>query len=368
MEDGLKQAHEQIQQLTKELEQETSKNGVLKEELNKLKVEAQSFSQIKKEKDALALQVEEEEEFLTNTLQRKLKKLLQEKVDLETELEIEEEYLVNKLQKQLKGIELEKDKMKIEMESVRKQMHEFKKQCDSYTEKNENLKKELSQLKNHNFLLQQKIQEQKQRLTEITNKKLELERLEEITAERRFNIEATQRKKRSLSLDIPKLGSNNNVVPTASPPTGPLQKEIPPMIPRLRGRSVRSRSPSRRSVSPSPIPSPRASRKCLKKGFLKATKQNENQNLNQKKPLKLYFALYENGSLEAYDSEFMNELFDEFSVNMDLVSKISIDEHKFWILLVTSQKPPSRFCFACERAEDCQEWFDWMLQLAPAVV
>lgn len=49
----------------------------------------------------MAIQVESEEELLTNTLQKKLQALKQEKIDLENQLEQEEEYIVNKLQAQL---------------------------------------------------------------------------------------------------------------------------------------------------------------------------------------------------------------------------------------------------------------------------
>jgi coiled-coil domain-containing protein 6 len=69
--------------------------------------------------------VEQEEEYLTNTLQKKLSvvgdffanfhcssnpcvQLAKEKIDLENRLEAEEEYIVNKLQSQLNNIMSEK--------------------------------------------------------------------------------------------------------------------------------------------------------------------------------------------------------------------------------------------------------------------
>jgi len=52
--------------------------------------------------------VEREEEYLTNTLQKQLKKLEQEKIAMELKVEIEEDFIVNKLQKQLEALMEEK--------------------------------------------------------------------------------------------------------------------------------------------------------------------------------------------------------------------------------------------------------------------
>ncbi|CAM9935116.1 unnamed protein product [Scytosiphon promiscuus] len=81
--------------------------------------------ELKKEKEDLALEVEREEELLTNTLQKKLnqaslhrraKFLRQEKVDLENQLEREQEYVVNKLHKQLAQVTADKERMAMEVE------------------------------------------------------------------------------------------------------------------------------------------------------------------------------------------------------------------------------------------------------------
>jgi coiled-coil domain-containing protein 6 len=81
------------------------------------------LEQLKQEKQALANEVEQEEEFLTNNLQKRLERvrcclqlvllpatehvpagqqLNKEKVDLENRLEAEQEYIVNKLRKQVR--------------------------------------------------------------------------------------------------------------------------------------------------------------------------------------------------------------------------------------------------------------------------
>ena len=60
------------------------------------------LQQLKNEKQVLANEVEQEEEYLVNTLQKRLHKLNGEKVDLENQLEVEQEYIVNKLQKKVR--------------------------------------------------------------------------------------------------------------------------------------------------------------------------------------------------------------------------------------------------------------------------
>ncbi|GAA5816007.1 hypothetical protein MFLAVUS_009528 [Mucor flavus] len=62
---------------------------------------------LKKEKGELLLQVEQEEEYMTNMLQKKLTQLQREKIDMENSLEQEQEYIVNKLQKQLESMKLQ---------------------------------------------------------------------------------------------------------------------------------------------------------------------------------------------------------------------------------------------------------------------
>ncbi|KAJ3101260.1 hypothetical protein HDU97_001557 [Phlyctochytrium planicorne] len=55
----------------------------------------------KKEKGELLMKVEQEEEQITNALQRKLSQLQREKVEMEQALEQEQEFIVNRLQRQL---------------------------------------------------------------------------------------------------------------------------------------------------------------------------------------------------------------------------------------------------------------------------
>lgn len=67
------------------------------------------LDELKSEKAELQKAVEKEQDYLSNTLQKKLKDILKEKVDLENELEMEQEYVVNKLTKQLDVVKREKE-------------------------------------------------------------------------------------------------------------------------------------------------------------------------------------------------------------------------------------------------------------------
>ena len=59
---------------------------------------------LKTEKQDLLLKLEAEEELITNQLQKKLQKLQKEKVQMEISLEQEQEAMVNRLQKQLDNL------------------------------------------------------------------------------------------------------------------------------------------------------------------------------------------------------------------------------------------------------------------------
>ena len=59
---------------------------------------------LSKEKERLVSEVEQEEEFLTNTLGKRLEAVKREKVQLELQLEQEQEYVTNKLQTQVRAI------------------------------------------------------------------------------------------------------------------------------------------------------------------------------------------------------------------------------------------------------------------------
>lgn len=86
-----------FQQLQAEQEEEYITNKLMKR-----------LEDLKQEKEELARQVEVEEEMITNALTKKLQKVKEEKVHLENQLEQEQEYIVNRLQKQLSAVLQEK--------------------------------------------------------------------------------------------------------------------------------------------------------------------------------------------------------------------------------------------------------------------
>jgi len=106
----------------------------------KLQESSNHLDRLKHEKECLAQQVEQEEEFLTNTLQNKLRKVLMEKVDLENRLEQEQEYISNKLQKQVSDTSKEK-------KTLERMLEEEKERVASMEEQKKQLADQLQQLK-----------------------------------------------------------------------------------------------------------------------------------------------------------------------------------------------------------------------------
>lgn len=63
------------------------------------------IQRLKQEKESLAINYEQEEEFLTNDLTRKLQKVREEKVEMEKSFEAESEALCNKLTAKINNLE-----------------------------------------------------------------------------------------------------------------------------------------------------------------------------------------------------------------------------------------------------------------------
>ncbi|KAJ1976278.1 hypothetical protein H4R34_004037 [Dimargaris verticillata] len=114
-----KQQSSQIKKLQHEVEQERGQVRILKHDVQALRKQTvalqlsaeteeeyisntllKRIADMKQEKTDLLLEVEREEEYLTNTLQRKLNQLQKEKIDLENALEQEQERMINQLQRQ----------------------------------------------------------------------------------------------------------------------------------------------------------------------------------------------------------------------------------------------------------------------------
>lgn len=90
---GLKRNSVTIQQQA-EQEEEFIANTLLKR-----------IQRLKQEKESLAINYEQEEEFLTNDLSRKLQKVKEEKVEMEKTFEAESEALCNKLTAKISNLE-----------------------------------------------------------------------------------------------------------------------------------------------------------------------------------------------------------------------------------------------------------------------
>lgn len=103
-----------MQQAKAEQEEEYISNTLLK------KIQA-----LKKEKETLAHHYEREEECLTNDLSRKLDQLRQEKCKLELTLEQEQECLVNKLMRKIEKLEAETLAKQTNLEQLRREMVEL---------------------------------------------------------------------------------------------------------------------------------------------------------------------------------------------------------------------------------------------------
>jgi coiled-coil domain-containing protein 6 len=78
---------------------------------------------LRKEKETLALNYEQEEECLTNDLNRKLNQLRAEKVQLEKTLEQEQEALVNKLMRKIEKLETETPQKQHQHQQQQQQQH-----------------------------------------------------------------------------------------------------------------------------------------------------------------------------------------------------------------------------------------------------
>jgi len=129
---------------------------------------------LQNEKNDLVLEVEREEEYLTNTLQKKLELLQQDKVALENKLEIEEESIVNRLQKQLNELNHEKDELEQKLADTPRgtELRKLKWELDLVKRSKEG---EISRLQSENFGLQQQIHKYKEQYETLSTEKKELE-------------------------------------------------------------------------------------------------------------------------------------------------------------------------------------------------
>lgn len=115
---------------------------------------------LKKEKETLALNYEQEEECLTNDLSRKLSQLRQEKVELEQTLEQEQECLVNKLMRKIEKLETETATKQNDLETLRREKIELENTLEQEQEALVNkLWKRMDKLEAEKRMLQGKLEQ-----------------------------------------------------------------------------------------------------------------------------------------------------------------------------------------------------------------
>lgn len=113
---------------------------------------------LKNEKEQLARNYEQEEEFLTNDLSRKLFQLRQEKCELEVTLEREQEYQVNKLMRRIEKLQGEVTSKQSTLEQLKKDKVELENQLEQEQEALVNrLWKRMDKLEAEKRMLQQKL-------------------------------------------------------------------------------------------------------------------------------------------------------------------------------------------------------------------
>ncbi|XP_014672332.1 PREDICTED: coiled-coil domain-containing protein 6-like [Priapulus caudatus] len=116
------------------------------------------IEELKKEKETLAMNYEQEEEFLTNDLSRKLNQLRQEKVELEETLEREQEFQVNKLMRKIEKLETDILSKQNNLEQLRREKIELENTLEQEQEALVNrLWKRMDKLEAEKRMLQEKL-------------------------------------------------------------------------------------------------------------------------------------------------------------------------------------------------------------------
>ncbi|UJR34891.1 hypothetical protein I4U23_027669 [Adineta vaga] len=118
------------------------------------------IQELKKEKETLANNYEREEEFLTNDLSRKLQQLREEKQSLEHSLEQEQASQINKLLKRIKRLEAETINKQNTLEQLKREKIELENTLEKEQESLVNrLWKRMEKLETDKRLLQQKLEQ-----------------------------------------------------------------------------------------------------------------------------------------------------------------------------------------------------------------
>eukprot|EP00475_Leptophrys_vorax_P024320 TRINITY_DN3354_c0_g1_i3.p1 TRINITY_DN3354_c0_g1~~TRINITY_DN3354_c0_g1_i3.p1 ORF type:complete len:194 (-),score=56.66 TRINITY_DN3354_c0_g1_i3:353-934(-) len=116
-----------VDELKAELARERAKSHALSEELIRLKEQQlrqhveieqeeefitnkllKTLRNLEKEKNQILMEIDREQEYLTNTLHRRMSQIMREKKDLENQLKVEQDYISLNLQKKIDAVRAER--------------------------------------------------------------------------------------------------------------------------------------------------------------------------------------------------------------------------------------------------------------------
>ena len=148
-------------------------------------------------------ELEHEQEYIVNRLQKQLSAVTAEKAQLEAKLNDEHRGLFDTLDASLvklkgmgdtgKEMHVPMDSMAKEISQLRQQQEEFDTERKKFKEKNSMLREDLNKRKSENHRLQQKIMREHHKCKEMTDAKVNLEKTREIDLERLYNLASSSR-------------------------------------------------------------------------------------------------------------------------------------------------------------------------------
>uniref|UniRef100_A0A8C3ADP9 Coiled-coil domain containing 6a n=1 Tax=Cyclopterus lumpus TaxID=8103 RepID=A0A8C3ADP9_CYCLU len=154
---------------------------------------------LQKEKETLAVNYEKEEEFLTNELSRKLMNLQHEKAELEQHLEQEQEFQVNKLMKKIKKMENETISKQLTLEQLRREKIDLENTLEQEQEALVNrLWKRMDKLEAEKRILQEKLDQPVSAPPSPRDVSMEIDSPENMMRHIRFLKNEVERLKKSL--------------------------------------------------------------------------------------------------------------------------------------------------------------------------
>jgi hypothetical protein len=349
---------------------------------------------------------------------------------LENQLEQEEEYIVNELQKKLAKLQAEKAALEARLQEERESHETLRKtqtQLAKATQQNQELQRELSAVRGENFGLTQKISKEHQMLVSIAQAKAKLEQGIELEDERAFNDDMARgpgrggrHRTRSYSSPV----RDGEIIPIGEGRTSPTQAMVksnsgsgglnasgqsssssssstststslspssstvisPPGSPRSSPEQQKHSSPQStlqpnssstraRKLSLAAIPSlihhypstPRATGTILKQGWMKSQARSKlpqaDPDMDPEPVTELYFVLSDNSTLEAW----MTDLHGDdgtppiYSINLDTVLRRTLDVETGELILETKDTTFS----LRPQSEDTKDWHDLLEQLDP---